>query len=302
MKWLGFLFLISINVFSEGVNARYDIEEKPFVILIASYNNEQYARENIKSVLNQRYSNYKIIFINDFSTDNTLAVVKNTIQELHAEDKVIIINNEKRKLGLRNYYEGIVDHTKDEEIVVCLDGDDFLAGENVLSILNTVYSDPNREIWLTYGQFVNVSNGSWGWNVGVPRHIIQNNNFRGFAHMPTHLRTFYSWLFKRVSLNDLIYKDDFFQMTWDYAFMLPMLEMSGGRFVFIENLLYLYNDNNPINDHKVDVGLQRFYANYIRSLSKYKPLKHNIFNHCSDGDCIICNKKIKRKIYVEQNS
>lgn len=291
------LFLIFIKGFSESINIVKDIEEKPFVILIASYNNEQYARESIKSVLNQRYSNYRVIFINDCSGDNTLEITQDAIKEFHGENRVIIIDNKTRKLGLRNYYEAIVKHTRDEEVVVCVDGDDFLGSEDVLSILNTVYSDPNREIWLTYGQFKCLSTNEWGWNRQIPEDVVRNNDFRAFFPRPTHLRTFYSWLFKKINVNDLLYQGLFFEMTWDLAFMFPMLEMCGKRFVYIENFMYLYNDLNPINDRKVNAPLQSFYTGYIMGMSKYKMLKHSIFNSCNDDDCIICNKNINHEIY-----
>jgi glycosyltransferase involved in cell wall biosynthesis len=112
------------------------LKKKLFVILIASYNNEKYARLNIISAINQKYSNYRVIFINDGSSDKTLEVVQNTVNEYNAQDKVFIIDNKFRKLGLRNYYEVIVNHTQDDEIMVNLDGNDQLATRKVLSMLN----------------------------------------------------------------------------------------------------------------------------------------------------------------------
>lgn len=266
------------------------IEKSSFVILITSYNNEKYARANMISALNQHYSKYRIIFINDVSTDHTLEIAQNVIQEYQAEDKVTVIDNKTRKLGLRNYYEAITNSTEDKEIIVCLDGDDFLANRNVLFILDKIYNNPKKEIWLTYGQYVGLNKKLIGCNIKIPKDVIRNNSFREFNSNQTHLRTFYSWLFKQINIDDLKYKGNFFEMTWDLSFMFPMLEMSGDRFAFINKPLYLYNDNNPINDHKVNIELQKFYDNYIRSLKKYKRLKHSTFNFCNENDCIICNR------------
>ena len=41
------------------------------VIVIASYNNERWVEENLKSVFMQDYSNYRVIYIDDASTDGT---------------------------------------------------------------------------------------------------------------------------------------------------------------------------------------------------------------------------------------
>lgn len=302
------LFLITIKGFSDHFDINNpelmkkirSIEEKPIVILVTSYNNERYAKDNMTSVLKQWYSNYRVIFINDCSCDNTLKIAQSVIEEMHAEDRVMVVDNKTRKLGLRNYYEAIIDHTKDEEIIVCVDGDDRLAGPEVLCLLNAVYSNPEKETWLTYGQFQMTPSYHGGWNVQVPSDIVKNNRFRDFFPRPTHLRTFYSWLFKKININDLKYNDNFFEMTWDLAFMFPMLEMCGERFTFIQNYVYLYNIDNPINDHKVNIGLQSFYTGYIMSLPKYKTLNHSVFSSCDDNTCNICNKDLKHEIYEKK--
>ena len=38
--------------------------------------------------------------------------------------------------------------------------------------------------------------------------------------------------------------------------MFPMLEMCGNRFSFIEDVLYVYNNKNPLNDYKIYQQLQ----------------------------------------------
>jgi hypothetical protein len=154
---------------------------------------------------------------------------------------------------------------------------------------------------MTYGQFRLCSDNTWGWNREIPPHIVESNAFRHFFPRPTHLRTFYSWLFKRIRVNDLKYDGHFFEMTWDLAFMFPMLEMSNQRFAFIINGLYLYNDLNPINDRKVNQGLQSFYTGWIIGMPRYKRLNHSTFSSCEDKACIICNKAISSEIYENNN-
>ena len=68
-------------------------------------------------------------------------------------------------------------------------------------------------------------------------------------------------------------KINFYPMTWDLAIMFPMLEMSGGKFMFIRDILCIYNEDNVLNDTKVDSTEQRKLDKYIRHLPKYSPLK-----------------------------
>ena len=51
--------------------------------------------------------------------------------------------------------------------------------------------------------------------------------------------------------------------------MFPMLEMSGNRQEFVDEVLYVYNDQNPISDHKIRRKVQILAAKEIRSKEKY---------------------------------
>ena len=45
-------------------------------------------------------------------------------------------------------------------------------------------------------------------------------------------------------------------MTGDLSFMFPMLKcQEKSHYVFMEDINYVYNEQNPINDHKVDLSL-----------------------------------------------
>ena len=45
-------------------------------VLITTFNSEKYIKETINSVLNQTYKNYKIIIVDDCSTDKTFDICK----------------------------------------------------------------------------------------------------------------------------------------------------------------------------------------------------------------------------------
>lgn len=266
MKKLLFILTATISLFSK-------IEEKPFVIIIPSYNNEKFCIANINSALDQRYNNYRIIFINDCSSDKTLELVKRTVHKSHKKDIVTVINNEQRQLALANYYYAIHENTKDDEIILTLDGDDMLASPYVLKHLNNVYSNKKKEIWLTYGQMRFLSNPKTrSWVCDMPRKIVRENRFREHVHLPSHLRTFYSWLFKLINKEDLEENGEFYPMTWDVAMMLPMIEMARDHFTFIPHVLYIYNDINNLSDHRVDESLQRNLNLEIRAKPPYFPL------------------------------
>ncbi len=245
---------------------------KKFVILIASYNNEKWAEKNIVSAFqNYPENNYRIIFIDDCSTDRTLNVVAKTVKKHKKEHLVTMIHNVKRQGAMYNHWYVINNYIADDEIVIILDGDDLLAGDGVLKFLDDIYT--KNDVWLTYGQFKHIYNKDTGFNREMPERIVKNNSFRAWIHVPSHLRTFYAKLYKNIKMEDLMLDGQFFEMCADMATMIPMIEQARDHFKFISKILYFYNDNNPISDHKKSVALQQKIDKYVRTLPIYQPLE-----------------------------
>lgn len=274
-----FLFTVSLVVAQcENTSNSNELEKIPcigrehqIVIVICSYNNEHWCKWNLDSVFTQKYGNYKVIYIDDCSTDNTYELVSNYIQANNQTNRFQLIRNAERCGALANQYKAI--HScRDNDIIIILDGDDRFADDEVLMYINYIYTNPN--VWLTYGQFKEHSSGSKGFCVAMPQDIAKNNMFREYVHIPSHLRTFYAGLFKQIRKKDLMYEGKFFQMCGDIAAMFPMIEMaSKGHFKFISRILLDYNAINELNDHKVDEPLQRKLDVIIRAQVRYNPLE-----------------------------
>ena len=243
--------------------------ERHLVVLVCSYNNQNYYQGNIDSILAQRYSNYHVIYVDDCSPDGTYDSVKSYLAAHNAQDKFILIRNEERRKALANLYYAI--HLcNPHSIILILDGDDRFATNEAMLRVNQAYDNPN--IWLTYGQYRVQQTGQIGFCEAYPQHIIDHNNFRYYPSGPSHLRTFYAGLFHKVNIDDLLFQGDFFPMTYDLAIMFPMIEMAAHHHEFIRDVLIDYNEGNPINDHKVGKGLQRKYDLIIRARTVYKEL------------------------------
>ncbi len=238
-----------------------------FCIVIPSYNNAQWYKKNLDSVFCQNYPHYRIIYVDDCSTDNTGNLVNKYVKQIEPNNNIDIIINTKRKGALANLYYAI--HSCDNhEIVVTLDGDDWFAHEHVLERLSQEYKKGKL---LTYGQYTHPW-GGMGCPREIPRDLVERNAYREGPLLASHLRTFYAGLFKQIKLEDLLYEGTFFPMTWDWAMMFPMLEMSGGNFTFIKDILYVYNTKNPINDSKIDGAFQIHLSELIQQKTPYKTI------------------------------
>jgi glycosyltransferase involved in cell wall biosynthesis len=245
--------------------------ERPLLVVIPSYNNAEWYKRNLDTLFEQQYSNYRVIYIDDRSPDGTAALVEAYIKEWGMEDKVTLVKNDKNVGALQNIYNAIYSQPDDPNLVVITyDGDDFLATPLAFQRINEAYKDPN--VWLTYGQYRHYPDGRLGICRDQPKWVVDQCAYRRSEWVSSHMRTFYAWLFKRIDVKDLTYNGELFRVTWDQAFMLPMLEMANGRFKFIPEILYVYNCATPLNDYKVRLREQLAANQLIRSFKPYEPL------------------------------
>lgn len=244
-------------------------KERPMVIVIPSYNNAKWYKRNLESVFNQKYSNYRICYVDDASTDGTGELVQEFVQKEGMDKKVILVRNQSRLGAMENFYKTIHRYIRDHEIVVSLDGDDWLYNNHVLQTINNTYAKGN--IWLTHGTLIEWPQKVVSWSQSIPKKIVRKNAFRSFR-CPSHMRTFYAWLFKKIRKEDLMIDGKFFPMTCDMAQMFPMIEMAGERHAFIKKITYVYNVGTPLNDNKVNAQLQRDLDVIIRNMPPYERL------------------------------
>ncbi len=251
----------------------YAYQEKPMVVVVPSYNNAEWYHQNLDSICSQNYNNYRVIYIDDASSDGTSELVRVYIDEHGLQDRVNLICNEANKGAMANHYKAAW-MCDDHEIIVHLDGDDWFDNPEVLSRVNQTYQDPN--CWLTYGQFKRFPNDRMGYCRTVPPAVIERNAFRQYYWITSHLRTFYAGLFKQIKLCDFMYDGNFFSVACDIAMMMPLLELAGTHIRFIPDVLYIYNEATPLNDYKNNLNYQLHCDRVVRNRQKYQPAQHYI--------------------------
>lgn len=247
--------------------------ERPLIVITASYNNASWCDNYFHSLAQQTYQNWILIYIDDNSDDNTLACIQSLAHEYNLEHKINYITNSERKGHLYNQYHAIK-KCPPNSIILIVDGDDWLAHEQVFETINHIYQDEN--IWLTYGQFWYLKKNKKGFCKPIPKDIVVRNGIREISWRTSHLRTFYAGLFQQIKLEDLLYKGKFFPKCADVVTMFAMIEMAGTHIKFITNILYIYNDDNPLSYHH-DPTHQRELEACIRKMPRYEPLKEKIW-------------------------
>jgi glycosyltransferase involved in cell wall biosynthesis len=237
-----------------------------FKVIIPIYNSEMWVDKCLSSLKSQTYKNFQCIVIDDASTDGT----HNRILEYYDNDRRFFVIKRDVNFGaLANISFGVDVICNDEnDVIVLLDGDDWLSDDGVLEYLSDVYS--KTDLLLTYGSMKSVS----GRHDGFCKQITSTQNYRLMPWVTSHLRTFKYKIWKNIKKEDLLSDSGkYYTMAWDMAIMYPLIEMSGlDRIKFIDRIMYVYNDQNPLNDFRKNVAEQLRMAKEIKNKKPYERL------------------------------
>lgn len=247
-----------------------------FRVVVPAYKAGPWIGRCIKSIRRQQHQDFTCLVIDDQSPDDTF---QRAVKAAGGDERFTIMRAPERRMAMGNWVAGIPAAAQDEEdVIVNVDGDDWLPHDRVLQVLDDVYAD--SQVWITYGSHRRWKNkiNHWlrltvrrGIAAPYPQAVLTDRSFREHEFLASHLRTFKTFLWNAIHHEDLCDTDgEHFQLACDAAFMYPMLEMAGGEHLrYLDEILYVYNNSNPLNDHKAAAQAQRETADRIRNKPRY---------------------------------
>ena len=132
------------------------------IVVPGHNNNADFRLEgNLNSIFTQNYSSYKVVIVDDASTDGSGQLYRDYLA-FHAIDKqrYTFVENSKQVTALQNIYFAALRHCEKHSIVVTLDADDELIGRNVLKVFNWAYQTNKAGVvysnfyWYKHGRFI----------------------------------------------------------------------------------------------------------------------------------------------------
>ena len=242
-----------------------------FNIVVPLYNVERWVARNIRSIKAQKYQNYRVVLVNDMSTDGSVEVIE---REIKNNEKFSLVHTEQNGGALNSTKFGInFLNPKDEDVIIVLDGDDWFSRPDSLDIVAKTYEE--KECLMTYGSYIEYPRKIRGkFSRQIPEEILKNKSFRQSEWMTSHLRTFKYVLWRNIKEEDFFNSEGkVYSMAGDLPAMFPMLEMAEERSAFIEEIIHVYNRDNPLNEDKVNHELQYSIAFEVRNKPKYSRLE-----------------------------
>ena len=219
---------------------------KEFVFIVPSYNNHESIKKNLESILMQKYPFWRVIYINDASTDDTHECFHKLIESSIYKNRFIYIQNAQNMKQAYSRYIGY-NHVscKKHEIAVLLDGDDWLYDENVLNHLNEIYI--NNDLNMSWGQFYyyGKNNDRIGGFNNFPDNI---EHYRHYPRMVCqHLRTSKIKLLQCIPPSYLQdHSEQWYECCTDVAENACILELSNKKYMNSGKPLLVYNTTNSV--------------------------------------------------------
>ena len=223
------------------------------IVVSPVYNGENWVGKCVQSVQSQTFGNYVHVVVDDGSTDTTVLKV---MQANQGDDRLRLVQVQENKGTLHSHILA-VEHSgaRPHDIIVHLDGDDWLIDDNCLQRIYDMYK--NSGCLATYGNY----KCSDGVTKSVCKPLDSPIGFREqirYGWCYSQIRTFYKCMWDALSLLDFLdIRGKLYSSAADVVIFVPILEMAGkSRVEYIEQESMMYNLGTQISDAKVNLSDQ----------------------------------------------
>lgn len=219
-----------------------------FKVVVPSFNSIDYIGKTLQSIEMQTDTEYDVCVIDDGST---IQGQREIIKEYCDRNGWKFLFNDRNYGALYGMVHAIrLLECQDDDVIVIIDGDDWLAHAEVFTKLREVYN--GKDVYLTWGQCEVYPGGKSPvyYAQPIPDLVVQQQLYREIPFVFWHLGTFKYFLWKHIEDSDLRdVNGEYLMLMKDKATLYPMLEMADGKIQFVNETLYIYNIANPLNDY-----------------------------------------------------
>lgn len=261
--WLTILDKVEQNILPDFQFGKFDVEGTLYdwsihkrsekIVVVSCFRNVSIDRflRMWCSLMAQHSTDFGIILLDD-NSDNGLPFFIDTLIKPHL-NKVTFIKKRNRSTRMENVYTAIHNYVSNpDSIIVMLDGDDALIGNSVITTIAEKYDAYNADFAV----------GSFHQTYRIQPHyrypVDFTNPRKSGGNVWQHLKTFKKYLFDSVPLTyfkhsvegEKLYESKWLQTCDDFAFMVPIVEMSQQPIQLHDINYYYERDYETRNDDR----------------------------------------------------
>jgi glycosyltransferase involved in cell wall biosynthesis len=242
------------------------VTERKIIVISPFWNAEKYIKNNILSVAQQNYNNYLHVLIDDASTDNGGKITLDVIEALpeDIQKKIKLLKNQENKGSIRNQLEAIRMFCTEDDVVMLLDGDDWLITNNtIFQYYNDLYAQGYE---FTYGSMWSLTDDipliAQEYPIEIKKSKSYRNHHFNWKIPYTHLRTSLSKHFQDLDTTKFCIDGKWMKSGADNPLFYELIEKVQPEKIYCnKEIVCKYNDLNPLNDYKIRGAEQNQNAN-----------------------------------------
>jgi glycosyltransferase involved in cell wall biosynthesis len=171
------------------------MKENKFLIVCPSWNRENILSLAINAMIDQTYPNWRMIVIDDGSTDNTQEILKK-----YTDPRITVITHDVCKERIISWNEGIRE-AEDDEWVLFLDSDDDIIYTHLEILNHNINKYPEFDVF-HWGHLVVSLDGA---TVKFANDISESPDGRGMAYFDCGVVGAGSFMFRKSIMTDKTY-------------------------------------------------------------------------------------------------
>ena len=142
--------------------------KKKISILMTVFNSSNYLKDSIESILNQTYSNFELVIINDHSTDNSLNIIKS-----FKDPRLKLFNLDSKYGRTKALNYGLSKCSSN--IIAIQDADDLSLSKRLEKLITKI--SENESIGLVFSNFEIINKDGKLIKQANPNHLLNKKKF-----------------------------------------------------------------------------------------------------------------------------
>ncbi|MFV0148639.1 glycosyltransferase family 2 protein [Empedobacter falsenii] len=261
-------------------------------ILLATYNSSKYLIEQLDSIINQTYTNWKLYIRDDGSTDNTIDIINDYLK---LDSRIIFYQDSHKGLGAAMSFMTLLENIDSEFYMFC-DHDDYWLPTKIEKSFNLISKEDNSfpivvhtDLYVVNKELEIMSTSYWK-TVGLKPNLICNKELIQVFNCVTGCTMLFNNNAKKCSLP---YNSNAPMHDWWIAMQVLLNE---GKVLQVEEPLIKYRQhgNNAVGAKKVDI---LYFIKKIRKIREVIKENHIKIKFLKSINGISLHKYVYYKIY-----